>query len=192
MTEARFQPQGYLRFDLSQGHLSTPDERRHLVVPAELLKAAATGDELDGSARRWGEEQGASLAGLVGADVLEQPPERFVTELAHLLATLGWGWCELESWGGVLFVVVQKAPHGGAVVKILRNFLAGAFSAASGQRLECVSIPEEGRIRFLLTGPESSAEIQPWVDAGAGAGEVVGRMMAGDHLTKAHSTRGGS
>jgi hypothetical protein len=192
MTEAHFQPQGFLRFDLGQGQLSTPDKRRHLVVPAEVLKAATTGDELDAAARRWGEEQGASLAGLVGADVLEQSPERFGTELAHFLATLGWGWCELESWDGVLFAVVHQAPRGGAVLRILRSFLAGALSAASGQPLGCVPVPEETQTRFLFTGPESVAEIQRWVDAGATAAQVVGRMMAGEHLSSPHSTTGGT
>lgn len=192
MTEAHFQPQGYLRFDLGQGQVSTPDKRRHLVVPAEVLKAVTTGEELQEAARRWGEEQGASLARLVGSDVLEQPPETFVTEVAHFLATLGWGWCEVESWGGVLFVVVQQAPRGAAVVGILRGFLAGAFSAASGQRLECVPIPEDGRTRFLLTGPESAGAIAAWVESGATAGQVVGRMMAGEHLSGPHATTGGS
>lgn len=192
MTEAHFQPQGYLRFDLGQGQVSTPDKRRHLVVPAEVLKSVTTGDELYEAARRWGEEQGASLARLVGSDVLDHPPEAFVTEVAHFLATLGWGWCEVESWGGVLFVVVRQAPRGAAVAGILRGFLAGAFSAASGQRLDCVPIAEDGRTRFLLTGPEWAGEIRAWVEAGATAGEVVGRMMAGEHLSSPHATTGGS
>jgi hypothetical protein len=192
MTEAHFQPQGYLRFDLGQGQVSTPDKRRHLVIPAEVLKSVTTGEELHDAARRWGEEQGTGLAGLVGSDVREQPPEKFVTEVAHFLATLGWGWCEVESWGGVLFVVVQQAPRGAAVVEILRGFLAGAFSAASGHRLECVPIPEDGLTRFLLTAPENAAAIRGWVGAGATAGQVVGRMMAGEHLSSPHATTGGS
>jgi hypothetical protein len=192
MTEAHFQPQGYLRFDLGQGQVSTPDKRRHLVVPAEVLKSMTTDDDLHDAARRWGEEQGASLAKLAGADVLEQPPETFVTEISHFLATLGWGWCEVESWGGVLFVVVQQAPRGTAVAGILRGFLAGAFSTVSGERLECVAIAEDGRTRFLLTGPENAGEIRAWVEAGATAGEVVGRMMAGEHLKSPQATTGGS
>jgi len=190
MTEASFQPQGYLRFDLSQGKISTPDKRRHVVVPAELLTASGDGAELEAAARSWGEEQGKSLASLVGKKLLEEPPERFITELARFMATLGWGWCELEAWGGVLFVVVQHAPRGSGV-RILRSFLAGVFSAASGQPFGCVAIADDGSTRFLLTNPESAALIEVWVEKGAKVGDVVSRMLQGEHLAGSQAKRGG-
>ncbi len=190
MTEASFQPQGYLRFNLDQGKLSTPDKRRHLVIPADLIGVAGKGDGLEEAARSWGKEQGIHLTKLVGKEVLEQSPERFITELSHLLATLGWGWCELESWGGVLFVVVRQAPRGSAVT-ILNNFLSGAFSSASGQQLACVPIPEDGACRFLVTGPENAGAIRSWVDVGTKIGEVVSRMLAGEHLSDAKTKTGG-
>lgn len=186
MTQASFQPQGYLRFDLSQGQVSTPDKRRHLVVPAEILRAAGQPEELAKAARQWGEEQGTHLVSLIGGDLLSESPERFVGELAHLMATLGWGWCELQSWGGVLFVVVQQAPRG-ASTDILANFLAGAFSSASGQRFDCVHVPEDGASRFLLTGPESVGTVKAWVEAGQDAGQIVSRMHAGEHLAGPNS-----
>ncbi len=189
MTDASFQPQGYLRFDLSQGLASTPDKRRHLVLPAEVLRAVGNDESLDDAARSWGEEQGTSLANLVGDDVLTLPPERFVTELSHLMATLGWGWCTMESWGGVAFVLVQQAPRGGGL-RILKSFLAGAFSTASGLKFDCVAIPDGSTCRFLLTGPESSATIQGWVDAEASAGEVANRMLEGAHLSEVSVDRG--
>lgn len=181
MTTARFQPRGFLKFDLKQGQLSTRDKRRHLVVPVELVKAAGEGIDVSDAARSWGEEQGAALASLVGSDALEASPEQFITELGHLLATLGWGQCNFESWGGVVFVVTDHAPRGGAV-RILSSFLGGVFTAVSEERFECVPLQTEGTIRFVLTGPEGAGAIQSWVDDGAEAAEVVGRMQKGDHL----------
>jgi len=191
MTEASFKPEGYLRFDLSQGLVSTPDKRRHFIVPAEIINAAGTYASLEEAARKWGQEQGAALVTLAGKDVLDRAPEQFIAELAHLMATLGWGWCELESWGGVLFVVVHQGPRG-AGNKILSAFLGGVFSAAAGQRFECVGIDDGTARRFLLTGPEHASRIQGWVDAGAACGEVVSRMHAGDHLGAAQATTGGA
>ena len=182
MTQASFQPQGYVRFDLAQGLASTPDKRRHLVIPGEVLRAVGDDEALDQAALRWGEEQGVALSKLVGDDLVEQPPERFVTELSHLLATLGWGWCQMESWGGVVFVVVRQAPRGGAR-RILERFLAGALSTASNQKIACVTISEGSTCRFLVTAPEHHATIKGWVENGASAGEVASRMLAGAHLT---------
>lgn len=190
MTEASFQPQGYLRFDLSQGQISTPDKRRHLVVPAELIGATGDDDALDDAAQRWGQEQGTALRSLIGGDLLKQPPERFITELAHVLATLGWGWCELESWSGVLFVVVERAPSGNAV-RILRNFLAGVFTSASGQTFGSVAVSESGKDRFLLTTPDSADIIEGWVSKGATVADVVQRMLEGKHLSGSRPRRGG-
>ncbi len=181
MSTARFEPRGFLKFDLNQGQLSTRDKRRHLVVPVELVKAAGEGTGLSQAARTWGEEQGAALASLIGEDVLDGSPEQFVTELGHLLAALGWGQCNLEAWGGVVFVVAEHAPRGGAA-KILSSFLAGVFTAVGGERFECVPLTTEGTIRFVLTGPEGANEIQSWVDDGAEVSDVVGRMHKGDHL----------
>ena len=189
MTEASFQPRGYLRFDLAHGLASTPDKRRHLVVPAEVLREADRGEKLDEAARRWGEEQGEHLAGLVGDQLLQLPPERFLTELSRLLATLGWGWCTLESWGGVLFVVVQQAPRG-AARRILQHFLGGVFTAASGHKFVSIAIPEGNTCRFLLTGPENEPTISEWVRAGATAGIVASRMLAGEHLSGPTATEG--
>lgn len=190
MTEASFQPQGYLRFDLSQGQISTPDKRRHLVVPAELI--GATGDDaaLDEAAQRWGQEQGKALRSLIGDDLMKRTPERFITELAHVLATLGWGWCELESWGGVLFVVVERAPSGNAL-RILRHFLAGVFSSASGKAFGSVTVSDNGKSRFLLTTPDSVGVIEGWVSKGATVTDVVQRMLEGKHLSESRSRRGG-
>lgn len=181
MSEARFQPRGFLKFDLRQGQLSAPDKRRYLVVPADLVKVAGVCTEMSEAARSWGEEQGAALMGLVGKDVLDRSPEQFVQELTHLLATLGWGLCELETWGGVVFVVARHAPRGGATV-ILAHFLAGIFSTIGGSRFECVPIQDEGTVHFVLTGPESEAEIRAWVEQGAEVAEVAKRMHAGEHL----------
>lgn len=190
MSEGSFQPQKYLRFDLSQGLVSTPDKRRHLIVPAELLRAAGSAEDLVGAARRWGEEQGINIRNQAGEDILDQSPERFVTELSHLLATIGWGCCELESWGGVLFIVVKQAPRG-AANEILNGFLAGAFSSASGQRFDCVPLVESGLTRFLLTGPEYAVSIRSWVENGATPGEVTSRMLAGEHLSGQQPSTGG-
>ncbi len=71
MTEASFKPKGYLRFDLSQGLVSTPDKRRHLIVPAEIINAAGTFASLEEAARSWGQEQGKALVSIAGEDVLE-------------------------------------------------------------------------------------------------------------------------
>lgn len=189
MSEASFQPAGYLKFDLSQGLLSTPDKRRHIVIPAELLRVLGSQDELESLARRWGEEQGNDLVKLIGGDALSKSPERFVTELSHLMATLGWGWCDLESWGGVLFLVVQGSPRGDAN-KILSKFIAGVFTSASSKKFECVCFAEDSKNRFLLTGPEHVGTIQKWVDSGATAGEVASRMQSGDHLSSSAGTGG--
>jgi hypothetical protein len=181
MREARFQPRGFLRFDLRHGQLSTPDQRRYLVVPADLVRESDIDPEMKQAARRWGEEQGAALKGLVGPDVLERSPDELVNELAHLLATFGWGLCELETWGGVAFVVARHAPRGGATA-ILAQFLAGVFSAIGEDRFECVPIQRDGSVYFVLTGPECAAEIRSWVAQGAEVADVARRMHAGEHL----------
>ena len=180
MSEARFEPRGYLRFDLGAGRIATRDDRRHLVVPAEIVEAAGAEGTLAEAARSWGREQGKALAGLVPGHVLDEPPESFMTSLAHLLATLGWGRCELESWGGVLFAVVAEAPAG-AGAAILGELLAGAFEAVAGESIECVPMEDD---RFLLLGAEGAGEVRGWVGAGARAGEVVTRMLAGEHLRR--------
>jgi len=178
MTEARFEPRGYLRFDLASGRLATRDDRRHLVIPAEVLEAAGSAEGLAEAARSWGKAQGKTLASFGGGDALEAPPEQFLTDLAHLLATLGWGRCELETWGDVLFAVVGDAPSGGGA-RVLGALLAGVFEAVGGQRFECIPMAEG---RFLLCGAEGADAIRGWVEAGARPGEVVSRMQSGEHL----------
>lgn len=181
MTEARFEPRGYLRFDLAKGLVEARDRGRHLVVPAEVLAAAGSEEGLVEAARRWGRELGKALADLADEDALSETPERLVTDLAHLLATLGFGRCELESWGGVLFAVVDGAPTG-AGRDVLAGLLAGVFQAMASERFECVPVQDEAGTRFLLCGAEGIDLIKGWVSSGARPGEVVQRMLAGEHL----------
>lgn len=178
MSEPRFDPRGYLRFDLAAGLLASRDDRRHLVLPASVLEAADDEAALAEASRQWGEEQGRALVDLSGGASLGEAPEPFLTDLAALLATLGWGRCELEAWGGVLFVVVEDPPAG-AAAKVLAGLLAGVFDAVSGERFACVPM-QEGR--FLLLAEDGVAPVRRWVEAGARPGEVVSRMRAGEHL----------
>jgi hypothetical protein len=179
MTAVRFEARGYLRFDLAAGRVASRDDRRHVVLPAEVLEAAGSRAELVEAARRWGTAEGQALAALGEGDVLSDPPERFLTDLAHLLATLGLGRCELESWGGVLFAIVDGAPGGGGAEAVLSGLLAGVFEAVAGAPFECVPMPEG---RFLLLGREGVDKVRAWVAGGARAGEVASRMLAGEHL----------
>jgi hypothetical protein len=188
MSEARFQPRGFLKFNLQQGQLSTRDKRRYLVVPAELITAASESDELAEAARKWGMEQGESLADLIGDSILDEAPEEFVTELTHLLASLGWGLCDFESWGSVLCVVAQNAPRGGATT-ILNHFLAGIFTSIVGERFDCIPVQRNGNVLFVLTGPEGASEVRAWVEQGAEIGEIARRMHAGEHLPAGFGSR---
>ncbi len=188
MNEARFQPRGFLKFDLERGQLSSRDEKRYLLVPAELISALGDDADLNQAARAWGEEQGAALAALIGEAVLREAPEQFVTELSHLLAALGWGACDLETWGEVAFVIARNSPAGGST-SILGPFLAGVFSAVGPERFECVRLPEPERVRFLLTGADTASEVRRWADQGADVEEIVRKMHAGEHLSSTHGSR---
>jgi len=178
-----FEPEGYLKFDLREGRLETRDApARHLVVPVEVLEAAASARSLSRAARKWGEQVGGQLSELVGPGaVLDQPPETLVTELRLLLGTFGWGRCELESWGGVLFVIAH-GPPGGAGRSILAELLAGVFTVLAGAPFESVVMSDVQPTRFLLLGPDGVKRVRRWVGQGNGTGAIVQRMLAGEHL----------
>lgn len=180
MAEATFEPKGYLRFDLTAGQLSNRQARRHIVVPLEVVEAGDTAEHMREAARKWGGDEGKKIAALV-RDPLTSPPERFLTPMAHMLATLGWGVSELESWGGVLFVKVANAPKG-AAVELLAGFLEGVFSSISKEPFVCVPFVEGKDPRFLLLGKPGAAKVEGWARDRLEASEVVRRMLAGEHL----------
>jgi len=185
MSGMSFEPRGFLQFDLASGRLQTRDRHRHFVVPEQLIAAAGDGASLSRAARKWGAEQGRLLAGPSKSSALEGSPEVFLSSLGNLLASLGWGRPELESWGGVLFVVVSEPPTGTGA-EILAAFLSGAFEALAEERFDCVPMADG---RFLLVGATGAAAVRNWVGQGAGAAEVVTRMLAGEHLAGAAGGR---
>ena len=178
MTDATFDPGGFLSFDLNAGSIHSREGARMLLlsdaVLAPLVSAAVSNGDLT-AVRKLGRELGDATARAV-PDANSRPAEQVLSSAAAVLAVFGWGRLEIQRWGDALVAHVEGLPaldddHLGVAA-----LLGGLFSALASAEVACVPVSEDGR--FLLVSPEVAQKVWKWSRGGDDVAAIVGRLAA--------------
>lgn len=182
MANDRFNPAGYLTFDLAHGRAAA-EKTGVLVLPLELLERL-TGETdagaLDRLARGLGEWLGKRVRDRLsagGADPLSAAPETFLNELNGLLAVHGLGRAVLESFGEVLLVRLDgdviAGVHGTAFFEAL---FSGVFTTFLGQDASCLAMETPGGRCLLVASPAAIRRAAQLRSAGVGPETIATRL----------------
>ena len=159
MPENRFDPSGYLTFDLSRCSATLPDAAAAVILPAEVLERIV--DDRDGGgpgtiAHPLGEWVGARVRDRLGAgggSPADASPEAFLAETNGLLAVHGLGRVALETYGDALLLRADVAAFPKAGAGFLEPFFAGLFGAFLGRDVPCLALDGPGGPCVLVASP---------------------------------------
>jgi len=175
-----FDPNGAVRFDMTNGAASDSRGTRFVLVPASALEAlervtpgalAHLGSEVG---RACGARVSASLGG--DASVRAGTLDVVVTHLAGELAIAGLGSVAVERWGRALVVVLT-----GPTVNsdgFLGAALAGAIGVASGRDVSMIPIGRDGNVaRFLIGTQQTMIRCRSLVSSGKTWMEILAALQ---------------
>ncbi|MBI5500030.1 MAG: hypothetical protein HY907_07285 [Deltaproteobacteria bacterium] len=182
MPEDRFDPSGYLTFDLARGSASLPDAASAVVLPADVLERVAGGKDGIGPAlvaRPLGEWLGARLRERLaagGGNPADASPESFLAQANGLLAVHGLGRISLEAYGDAVLlrtelVVLPKAGAG-----FLEPFCSGLFGAFLGREVPCLALDGPGGACVLIGSPPAVRRAAQLKAAGVPAETIATRL----------------
>ncbi len=181
MEEPKFDPGGFLEFDMAKGAVRARRGGRVVLLPEGVLKsvvqvAMASGQSSD-AFRELGEFVGARVVDSLGAHVSDASPEAVLGHLSATLSLLGLGRAQIETWGDAMVVEVVGAPDLGRTEGVIERVIAGVFGALTGTRVECAAT---GQNRFLVLHPDALAGVRARIADGASLAELIGTLHGGE------------
>lgn len=164
-----FDPNGAVRFDLTNGSASDARGTKFVLVPSSALEALdrTTPGALAHIGSEVGRACGARILAKLGAEseVRAATLDVIVTHLAGELAIAGLGAVSLEQWGKAL-VVVLNSPNVNSD-GFLAAALAGAVSVAAGRDVCMIPIGREGTTaRFYIGTQQTMIRCRSLVSSG--------------------------
>jgi len=182
MAETRFDPSGYLTFDLARGRIAAPSGGGLVALPAEHL-AKLAGDADSGALGRLGKSIGEWFAGRLrerlasAGDPTAVPPETFLSELNGLLAVHGFGRAAIESYGDAVLLRVGAAVLAGPEgVAFYEAFFAGLFGAFLDQTVHCLAIDTPESRTVLVGSPPAIRRAAQLRTAGVAPETIATRL----------------
>ncbi|MBX3225695.1 MAG: hypothetical protein KIT84_31040 [Labilithrix sp.] len=175
-----FDPNGAVRFDMTNGATSDSRGTRFLLVPAAALEALdrTTPGALAHLGAEVGRACGARVAASLGGDggVRASTLEVVVTHLAGELAIAGLGSVTVERWGRALVVVLTN-PNVNSD-GFLAAALAGAVGFAAGRDVCMIPIGREGNVlRFLIGTSQTMIRCRSLVSSGKTWMEILSALQ---------------
>jgi hypothetical protein len=183
MADDRFDPAGYLAFDLAHGTIGaaragTPA----VVVPREALVALSEEPGMLGFAalaRAIGRWIAAALRERLGGAAAAHgaAPEAFLTALNGVLAVHGLGRLALETYGDVLLVRVESSPLAGPPgERFFEELLASLLGDFLGRPVQCLALPDADEPCILVGGPQAVRRAGDWRKEGASPEAIAARL----------------
>jgi hypothetical protein len=183
MSDDRFDPSGYLVFDLARGRAVVPQDAGALVLPTEILErlAAESDAGMPGRlARALGEWLGGRLRARLaggGADPVAASPEAFLSELNGLLAMHGLGRATIETYGDAMLLrpaptVFAKSGAGA----FLEALFGGVFGAYLGHDTPCLALEAPGGPCVLIASPAAIRRATQLRTAGVAPETIATRL----------------
>ncbi len=171
-----FDPNGAVRFDMTNGAASDSRGVKFVLVPVGALEALdrTTPGALAHLGSEVGRACGARIVAKLGgaSEVRGATLDVVVTHLAGELAIAGLGSVSVEQWGKALVVVLAN-PNVDAD-GFLAGALAGAVTVAAGREVCMVPIGREGNVaRFLIGTPQTMIRCRSLVSSGKSWMEIL-------------------
>ncbi len=174
----RFNPSGYVSFDLVRGRVDLSGD--HVLVAAEALinLCLAAGDE---AARDFGRSLGTAMgrrvAERLGDGVASASLEEVLDHLGGELALSGFGSLGLERWGKALVLTVDGGPFGQRLDPLLSAVLEGALQRAFGRDCRAAKLTrDDQKVRFLIASPLGASKVTEWLSGGESYGGALARL----------------
>ena len=175
--EPRFDPGGFLEFDLAGGAVHVRSGARVLLlsdtVVAPLVSAAVAHGDLT-AMRRLGRHIGEEVKRSLGRTPDELGADTVLGHAASVLALFGWGRLEIDRWGDALCARLTALPVLDDDHLAIAALLGGLFSSLAHHEVACVPVGSEGR--FLLVDPQIAEQVWNWARQGDAVGTIVGRL----------------
>ncbi len=183
MDQLGFDAQGFVKFDLETGLISSQGQEQLTLVPPPVLAALEPGDKLDSAAKRWGMVHGEKLhASLLKSDT-EPGVEVLADHLGGTAAVLGMGRLSVEIRGDALmFRAHSDADQASSkgLNALLGGFLAGYVSALIGQSLQVLPLGvSDGDQLFFAGNPEAVTKVRDLIEEGIPPLSAIGRLSEG-------------
>lgn len=173
----RFDPTGYLQFDLGEGAVRTKAGDRVLVlsdtVVSPLVSAAVETGDLT-AVRELGKHLGSQIVDSLGGSVLDDSPEAVLEHAAGVLAVLGWGRLGLERWGNAMVATVDNPPELDGENLGVAALLGGVFSALADAEVACAPL---GGARYLVCDWTIAEQVWLWAKDGAEVGTIIDQLV---------------
>jgi hypothetical protein len=132
MSHPAFDAAGFVTFDLEKGSIRSPGDEPLTLLPVGLVSLLEPSDELEQSARAWGEVHGKRLADALGGSDEPASVNLLADYLGGSLTVTGLGRIGIEIRGDALMfrIAAQDAPAGSAGrLALITGFLGGYLSA---------------------------------------------------------------
>jgi hypothetical protein len=181
MPEDRFDPGGYLTFELSRGRAGVPGAVGAVILPVEVLERIATdgdGGGPAGVARALGEWLGARLRERLasGGNAADASPESFVSALTGLLAVHGLGRAALETYGDAALIRAEPTIFVKAGAAFLEPLFGSLFHGFLGHEVPCLVLDAPGASCVLLGSPAAIRRAAQLKSAGVGPETIATRL----------------
>jgi len=175
-----FDPNGAVRFDMTNGATSDSRGTRFVLVPAAALEALerTTPGALAHLGSEVGRACGARVAASLGGDgsVRASTLDVVVTHLAGELAIAGLGAVAVERWGRAMIVILTN-PNVNSD-GFLGAALAGAVTVASGRDVTMIPIGRDGNVvRFLIGTQQTMIRCRSLVSSGKTWMEIIAALQ---------------
>lgn len=164
-----FDPNGAVRFDMTNGAASDTRGVKFVLVPAGALEALER--TTPGALAHLGGEVGRACGSRILAKLGGESGVRgatldvIVTHLAGELAIAGLGSVSLEQWGKALVVVIAN-PNVNSD-GFLAAALSGAIGASAGRDVSMIPIGREGNVaRFYIGTQQTMIRCRSLVSSG--------------------------
>jgi hypothetical protein len=175
-----FDPNGAVRFDITNGAASDARGTKFVLVPASALEALdrTTPGALAHIGAEVGRACGARIIAKLGGDseVRGATLDVVVTHLAGELAIAGLGAVSMEQWGKALVIVITN-PNVNSD-GFLAATLAGAVGVAVGREVSMVPIGREGNVvRFYIGTQQTMVRCRSLVSSGKTWMEILAALQ---------------
>lgn len=175
-----FDPNGAVRFDMTNGAALDSRGARFVLVPASALDALdrATPGALAHIGSEVGRACGARILAKLGGDseVRAATLDVVVTHLAGELAIAGLGSVSVEQWGKALVVVLTNPTVNSD--GFLAGALAGAVTVAVGREVFMIPIGRDGNVaRFYIGTQQTMIRCRSLVSSGKSWMDILAALQ---------------
>ncbi|MCC7536967.1 MAG: hypothetical protein IT379_12175 [Deltaproteobacteria bacterium] len=174
---SRFDPTGYLTFDLGTGKVHTRGGDRVVVLPDAALEAIASAPGAEHTFRALGKALAHEVSASLGSPAAGSTPEDVATHVGGAFSTLGLGAVSFVTWGPALSVSARHVPASvapaalGALLETLIGELCG-----QELRLVLLSATVDGESTFAVVAPDAAPVVAEWATQEKNAAAVLARL----------------